>query len=307
MRAAFFRAPLIACALCSLHSPARADETASFSPKQAVPYFATGPAAAARAHLQLEEFAVAADEFAAYVRSHPHAADRVQAQLLGAYASSRAGRYEAAAMAFDALRTADPLLAEYATLWSARAHLAANHADLALTRAQLIPESSLLSAEALLVVAEADTALDRRSDGIAPLQAYITRFPSSWRISEVRFDLAERLRGNKRFDEATALYRRVWLDVPQLPLAKRAEPYLRTDIQPFTADELFGRALVLFDQMRNADSERAFAGLLDAQGSERRPELSRALRPGAERVQGAGPLARGTALRRSGDGVRARP
>ncbi len=231
----------------------------SFSPRQATPYFASGPAAVVRAHFALEEFAAAADGFAAYAKSHNHAADVRQAEFLAAYAAWRAGRNEAAAAGFAAVQQKYPLLAEYATLWGGRAELAAGHAAQALARASLLSEDSPLWPEALLLAADADTALGAGADAVAPLKTYVAHFSSSWRISEVRFQLAERLRALDRAAEATPLYRRVWLDVPQLPLAGRAQPFLGA--APFSVAELFDRAMVLFDQMRNADSEKAFAEL----------------------------------------------
>ncbi|HEX2570977.1 MAG TPA: transglycosylase SLT domain-containing protein [Polyangia bacterium] len=162
-----------------------------FDPAHATPFFASGPAAEARRHLLQEEWAAAADGFAAYVRQHPEAGDASQAGFLAAYAASRAGRFDEAVRRFDALVKSYPLLGDYHRLYAARASLALKQFAAALERARAVPAESPLDGEARIARADALRQLDRGREAEQEYQSYLDRYPMSWREPEVRFRLAE--------------------------------------------------------------------------------------------------------------------
>src|SRR6266545_3012595 len=138
------RTACLALLLVTLAAQASAAEPkpAVFDPTTAAPYFAVGPAAPAAAQLRLEEFAKAAQGFAAYIKAHPRAKDAPQATFLLAYAELKAGRFNEAAQHFDAVVKTYPLLADYERIFAARAHLQAGRAAEALDRAKRVPKES---------------------------------------------------------------------------------------------------------------------------------------------------------------------
>jgi soluble lytic murein transglycosylase len=244
--------------------PASAAPPVTFSVDDAAPYFADGPAAEAARHLRLEEWGAAADGFAAYVAKHPKARDLAQARFLLGYAAHRAGRFAVAAAELDALAPAYPLLADYCRLYAARAYLALGKASEALARGTQVPSTSVLDGEARLVRAEAARATGDAARAATEYEGYVAAYPGSWRINEVRFHLAEVLDGLGRTDDARRLYRLVYIEAPE-SWGKRAEAKLTTDeARAFDAPDLVTRAMHLFDQMRNQESERAFLRVLDA-------------------------------------------
>src|SRR4051794_36818132 len=96
-----------------LSSAAAFAASGSFRGEDAAPYFLGGPAAEAAAKLNLEEWTPASKLFEAYLKKHPHAKDRRQAEFLMAYAELKAGQFNNAAQHFDALVKTYPLLADY--------------------------------------------------------------------------------------------------------------------------------------------------------------------------------------------------
>jgi soluble lytic murein transglycosylase len=245
---------------------------ATFSPEQAAPYFATGPAAEAAAHLRLEEFTAAAKGFAEYVKRHPKAKDANQARFALAYAELKAGAFNDAAGHFDALVKPYPLLADYHRTWSARAHLQAGRASEALARAKQVPSTSALDGDARFLRAESLRQLARAADAAAEYDGYLTAFPGSWRAAEVRFRLAEMLGQANKPDEAQEQFRRVFIEHPHESWAQKAESHLKSDpARPFDAAQLAQRAAALFENMRNAESESEWNRVLGA------PKLTDAL------------------------------
>jgi soluble lytic murein transglycosylase len=230
----------------------------AFHPDDAAPYFQTGPAAEAAAKLRLEEWGAAARGFSAYIAQHAHAKDLRQAEFLRAYAEWKTGQLNQAAPHFDALIKEYPLLADYSRLYAARAHLQAGRAKDALARAKQIPKESVLDGEARLTRAEAQRALADDSQAATEYRGYLTAYPTSWRAAEVRFHLAEVLAG----EVAQAELRKVYLEQPHESWGKLAGAKLAA--KNFDAAELAQRAMALFDNMRNQESEAEWANVLGA-------------------------------------------
>jgi soluble lytic murein transglycosylase len=235
---------------------------ASFHPDDAAPYFAAGPAADAAARLRLEEWPAAAKGFTDYLAKHPRAKDKLPAAFLRAYAELKSGQHNLAATHFDELVKPYALLADYSHLWGARAQLLAGRAKDALSRAKLVPSTSVVDGEARLLRAETQRALAHPADAADEYRGYLAAYPASWRAAEVRFRFAEALEAAGRHDEAQAELRRVYLEAPHESWGKQAEARLAD--KRFDAVELASRAMALFDNMRNAESEAEWSRVLTA-------------------------------------------
>ena len=237
---------------------------ADFSPDEAAPYFSTGPAADAAAHLRLEEWTAAAKGFSAYLQQHPHAKDRRQAQFLVAYAELKAGDNNAAAKTFESLIKPYPLLADYHRTWAARAYLAASRASDALKLAKQVPQRSALDGDARLLRGDALRQQSRPADAAAEYRGYVEMYPQSWRVAEVRFRLADALEAAGKHDDAVAEWRRVYLEAPHEPWGRQAAQKLDDAGRSFDAPDLVTRALALFDNQRNVESEQEWTRILTA-------------------------------------------
>jgi soluble lytic murein transglycosylase len=241
----------------------------TFTPADADPYFRTGPAAEAAAHLRLEEYAAAAAGFEAYLVRHGKAPDANQAAFLAAFAALKAGQFNPAAERFDALVAKYPLLADHHALYAARAHLGAGRPDDAMARAKLVAADSPLDGEARFLRGDLLRAANKPAEAAAEYRGYVLAFPGSWRLAEARFHLAETLEAAGQIAEAQIEWRRVYLEAPHESWGKQAEAHL-TD-RTFDAADLAKRAMALFDNQRNRDSELEWAKVLAA------PKLTEAL------------------------------
>src|SRR4051794_29977760 len=243
---------------------AAAAATATFSPNDAAPYFREGPAGEAARSLRLEDFPAAAAGFARHAATLPRPPEAAQADFLAGYAELKLGRWASAAGRFDRLADSYPLLVDYHRDFAARAYLAAGNAALALARATLVPPGAAVDGEARLVRGEALRALGRPADAAGEYRGYLERYPTSWRAAEARYQLADTLDAAGDHQDALASLRRVYLQAPHEAWAKKAEA--RLGATTFDATELAGRAMVLFDNMRNAESEAAWTRVLAAPG-----------------------------------------
>ncbi len=221
-------------------------------------YFSSGRAQRAVAHLARREHAACARELTALL-DEGEKAHATQARFLLAYCQVKAGLPGAAA-AFDALQVSYPLLADYARLYGAEALLASGHYEEALRRAKAVTAGSPLKAEADLTVATTLDRAGRASEAADAYVRYLAAYPSSWRAGEVRGRHATALEVAGRSDEAKRAWRASYVENP-ITLGAKAEPRL-DPAQPLTADELARRADVLFDAMKNKDSELAWAKVL---------------------------------------------
>jgi soluble lytic murein transglycosylase len=237
----------------------------AFDPMTAAPYFALGPAAPAAGQLRLEEWAKAAQGFAAYVKAHPHAADVKQATFLLGYAELKAGRFNDAAQHFDSLVKRYPLLIDYERLFAARAYLQAAKAAEALDRAKQVPSESALDGEARFLRGEAQRLSGHNAEAATEYRSYLTGYPQGWRASEARYRLAEALDIVGDHDGARVEWRALYLESPTDSWGKQAASHLGPSPQ-LTADELAGRAMKLFDAMRNAEAEAEWKKVRSAPG-----------------------------------------
>jgi soluble lytic murein transglycosylase len=186
----------------------------------------------------------------------PTAAVRAQADLLLGIVLFRQGLVDEAARRLEAA-TAHPVLADYALYHLAQARRQAGRPDLAAdTLGTLVdqhPQSLFLER------ASRETARDfleagqlAQAEGVA--RRYLAAVPSSSGRAEMRLTLGDTLLRAARPDEAEEVFRRLWLEVPATPESQRAKELLATipTARPFTTDELFQRAVTLYQLGRHA-------------------------------------------------------
>jgi soluble lytic murein transglycosylase len=243
-------------------SPANGAAPPAFHPDDAAPYFATGSVAEAASKLRQEDWVAAVKGFTDYIAQHPRAKDVHQAEFLRAYAELKSGQLAQAAAHFDALSKVYPLLADYHRLWGARAHLQSGKPKEAHARAKQIPKESVLDGEARLLRAEALRALTKLDEAADEYRGYLAAYPSSWRAAEVRFHLGEVLLASGEKDAGQVELRKVYLEQPQESWGTKAGTRLAD--KQFDAAELAQRAMALFDNMRNQESEAEWQSVLGA-------------------------------------------
>jgi len=267
----------------------------SFEPRSLVPYFQSGPLAQASERLRGGDAAGAARLLGELLQQPTAAAELkgdLHARFLLAVAQLRAaqglGRGSAeglalaqrAAAQFDELATAYPLLQSYHALYAGRAYLWAQLPRQALERSQKVPSDSVLDCEARYLRAEAlqKLAADAPTGkpgprGSSPAEqsvlgysAFLSACPHSVHRREAEVALAGQLDSLGRGAEALVIWRRLYLEAPHESygaLAARRLEQPGVKAAPFAAAELLVRAQVLFDHMRNAESESAYRWVLE--------------------------------------------
>jgi soluble lytic murein transglycosylase len=254
---------------------AAAPPAGDFDPASLTPYFSAGPAADAFARFTAGDLKTAAALFAAYVAAQPQAADRPQARFLEAVARMRLEQWDRAAALFRGLDASYPVLGPYHALYAARCALGGKHPDTALIDVTRVPAEGVLEGEALMVRAEALTALGRFAQARHIYESYLKQFPHGVRVQTVRYQLAATLeRLGRPAAEVLPLYRRVWLEAAgdavadaaaeRLAALRRALPAAARAKEAPSAEDLVHRATRLADRNRNHDAEAEFAAALKA-------------------------------------------
>jgi soluble lytic murein transglycosylase len=260
----------IAALLClpACHQAGAAAPNDPLSPAQLAPYFASGPAADALRRLRAGDHKAAAAYFSAHLQDLPKNT-RNQARFLWAQAllQDRASALPAARH-FDALAADYALLLPYHRLYAARAYLAADRPNDALDRAQKVPADSVLSCEARFLRGEALRQLSRPKDAIPHYTAYqddpACTGPHDF---EVAARLGELYAMTGQAEAAVKQWRRLYLTAPTESFGALADRHLEKappEARRFTARELLARAQVLFDNMRNPESEFAYRQILES-------------------------------------------
>ncbi len=260
---------------------ARRGPVGELSEKMAVPYFpdsAPGPAGKAAAAFARGDCKAARPLFASIARQK-RGADAARLAVLLAVCDAELGNWPAAAAGFARARAALPLLSDYLGYREATALYFAKRLPDALRRARAVSTSSIVGADAELLIGDI---LRGQGDGratIAHYRAYLNR-TNPIRRDEARFRLAEALEkqgGAAELKEAGDLYRALAVEAPLSRWGTRSEENLaarsarlpaaeREAAQTRTAAELNRRGMELFDAMRNPESEAAFALALAAPG-----------------------------------------
>ncbi len=267
--------------------PASGAAVAAFDPASLQPMFASGPLAQASERLRSGDAAGAA-RMLSELSQQAEVAKDVHARFLLALAQLRTAQTAPAAPEsvalslraaahFDALASSYPLLRTYHALFGARAYLLSQKPALALQRAQSVPADSVLDCEARFLVGEAlrqsGTDEPTRTRAVAAYRSFVAVCPHShrWEAAQHQAELLDAL---GRTAEALQIWRRLYIEAPHEAVgglaAKRfdqvASPAASSSaprVAPFTAAELLLRAQVLFDHMRNAESEAAYRWALE--------------------------------------------
>jgi soluble lytic murein transglycosylase len=269
---------------------------ADFDPREAAPYFPSNPAAqierggAAAAAAWLEGFLASSGpdgaDPAAAVADPATAGKRRGATYLLALAEERQGKYSECGRRLADLAPDYALLLPQIAFHAARCFYFARDLDRALTWARRVPASSTAEADARVLEGDILSATARPAVVAQHYSAYLARYPRGPRLSEARARLAKALLALGRRDEATELYRKVWLEDPLSSWADEAARFFAAPARvvrpikrrgasrgakgPATPPAVAGesiarnaaewsvRAGVLFDAQRNAEAEAAY-------------------------------------------------
>jgi len=241
--------------------------TAALTEELGRPYFAGEPAAAA---LVREDWAAAAVGFSALALTQTDPLQRGRALLLAGVAMAERKQWAQAADAFAGARALLPELADYLNYHEARSRYFARDGGAALARARAVDPASIVGADAELLVGDLLRGAGDQPAIAAHYGDYLARRPKGIRKSEARFRQAEALEASGATGpEAAALYRAITVDDPLSSWATKASARLTAlaktgPLPPLTAAERLTRAKALFDAMRNAESEAAYADALSA-------------------------------------------
>lgn len=188
----------------------------------------------------------------------------------------RVATAQGAAQHFVALGKSYPLLATYHALYAAQALHLAGKPQASLGQLAGVPSDSVLDCEArflrgeaLRSQAEQDKAkTDAQKDqSVAAYRAYLAACGEHGRHKRAaQLQTATLLDQLGRSAEALQIWRRLYIEAPTEGVSTQAARRLEqpgTKQAPFSASELLERAQVLFDEMRNPESEAAFLLVLE--------------------------------------------
>lgn len=236
-----------------------------FSEELAAPFFTTGVAGKAAAAFARGDYKAAAP-LLARAQTSARGVNRARLQLLAAICDGELGKWASAAAGFARARAGLPLLADYLSYREAAALFFAKRFPEAAARARAVAADSVVGADAELLVGDVLRTQGDAAATVAHYRGYLARRPGGIRLDEVRFRLAEALEPGSADEhkEAVALYRALVLDDAVGRWGERAAERLsklpapeRGAAQTFTGAEELRRGLVLFEAMRNPESEAA--------------------------------------------------
>jgi soluble lytic murein transglycosylase len=252
----------------------------------AAPYWTTGPELEGAQQFALHAWQAARDRFAA-AREAAKDPDRIaRLELMLGICEEQLGNDLAASTHLVAAHTALPQLADYTGYHAARVLWLAHQGAEALELARHVAPDSIVGPDAEILVGDLlrGVAAAPKADPAAwatvtkHYQDYLARHPEGPFRSEARFDLAEAMAHEQAAPaEIVKLYRQITIDDPLSSWTTKAKAELESlrktlaadvakTLDTFTAAEHIARGKVLFDGMRNPESEAAFdAALADPQ------------------------------------------
>ncbi|HTR54496.1 MAG TPA: transglycosylase SLT domain-containing protein [Kofleriaceae bacterium] len=168
------------------------------------------------------------------------------------------GNYDDAAQHYGAALAKLPVLADYLEYHQARVLWLAHHAELALPLAQKVDASSIVGPDAEILIGDLMQSTGDRAALEKHYRDYLEHHPNGPFRSEARFHLTEALADRK---EQVKLLREIEIDDPLSSWATKAHAQLvalKATPEKLTAAEHIAQGMVLFDAMRNPESEKAF-------------------------------------------------
>lgn len=243
---------------------------AALTEDMATPYFSAGDAKTGAERFALEDHAGARTHFAAARAGLAASAppeDGARLDLMIALCDAELGAWPAAATGFAKARATLPALVDWISYQEARALYFAHKSSEALTRARAVAADSIVGPDAELLAGDIVRAASDPVATAAHYRDYLTRRPDGIRRSEARFRLGEALEAGGKADdraELVASYRAITIEDPLSSWATKAKARLTAlaETTTMTAADHIARGKVLFDSMRNPDSEAAFAAAL---------------------------------------------
>lgn len=290
-----------------LPADAVGEQAVSLTVDMATPYFASGPARAAADRFALEDWAGARRGFAALLRGKHAARGEMRARvvLMIALCDAELGHHTDAARGFRKSLAAMPLLSDWLNYQAARSLYLSHDASAALAHARKVSATSIVGADAELLVGDILRDQGDEAKVAAHYRTYLTQRPGGIRLAEARFRLAQAeealaaagskaASGEKVADtgkgaagsaagsaggpsDPLALYRKITVSAPLSHWAELASQRIdallasksaeeRNRTAQLDAAELIERGMVYFHNMRNKESEADFEAALGAPG-----------------------------------------
>ena len=287
----------------ALPADAVGSQAVNLTVNMATPYFATGRARAAADRFALEDWTGARKGFAALLGGkHPVRGEmRARVALMVALCDAELGHHADAARGFEKALVAIPLLSDWLHYQAARSRYLSHDASAALAHARQVSATSIVGADAELLVGDILRDQGDQAKVAAHYRAYLTQRPGGIRLAEARFRLAQAeealaaaggkaASGEKVADtgqgttaaasglpDALALYRKITVSAPLSRWAELASQRIdallasrsaeeRNHLAQLDAAELIERGMVYFHNMRNKESEADFEAALGAPG-----------------------------------------
>jgi len=260
----------------ALHTPAAAAAPTALTEDMVAPYWTTAGERLAAQQFGLEQWQLAMAAFEAALAAAPAGpaggaddGQRARLHLMIGLCAEQLADWPRATEHLSYARDHLPLLADYIGYHAASAAYFAHQLDVARTLAQAIAPDSIVGPDAEMLVGDVLRDAGNWAQVAAHYEDYLKRRPHGPRRSEARFYVAEAgEHTGAAAADTIARYRRIAIDDPLAPWAARAHDRIvavakanRLDADKLEAEsaaEHIARGKVLFDAMRNPESESAF-------------------------------------------------
>nr|HEX4316993.1 transglycosylase SLT domain-containing protein [Kofleriaceae bacterium] len=257
-------APPVAGSGSAVTAPAVAQTlSTTLTEDEAAPYFADGDAGSGAQRFALQDWQGAVDALSR-ARASATGDTAARLDLLLGLAHQHLGAHADAARELASAASGMPVIRDWIAAEAARAQYDA-HLATAEATARSVDRASIAGADAELLIGDI---LHDRGDAPAIAAHYsdylARRGDDAPHLSEARFRLAEADETLGKRADAIARDRTIHAHDPLSTWATKADARLAAlgDTMPYSVADQLARAMVLFDSMRNPESEAAFAAVL---------------------------------------------
>jgi soluble lytic murein transglycosylase len=219
------------------------------------------------AKFALEDYTAARTAFDKALKAAKDPDRAARLDLMIGLCAERSSDWAPAAQHLTAAYAKLPELADYIGYHAARSLYFAHDATKAMEYATKVARDSIVGPDAEILIGDLMTSSKPDWPAIvAHNRDYLDRHPKGPFRSEARFDLANAIEQAEKpgADEAVKLYRQITIDDPLSSWTTKANARLaelKVAVK-YTAAEHIARGKVLFDEMRNPESEAAFDSAL---------------------------------------------